>query len=130
MPSATGRFGSKALTNELRKLANEAFTITNDGTPVTREQKLAELIWKQALGWTETIRDDDGNPKTVVHPPVAWAQQYLFERLEGKAPQAIPEDSGGIKAVEKVRQLAKDRINNMAKVAAGPPPFRKKETNG
>jgi hypothetical protein len=130
MPSPLGRYGTRALTSELKKLASEVHTITNDGTPVTREQALADMIWKLALGWTEVQRDEEGNAKKVIHPPVAWAMQYLFERIEGKAPQAITEDGGGIKAADRVRELAKDRINGLARVAAGPPSIKKKESNG
>lgn len=130
MPSALGRFGTRALTGELKKLAGEVHTVTDDGTPVTREQALAELIWKQALGWMEVTRDENGNRKEIPHPPVAWAQQYLFERMEGKAPQATTEDTGGMKAADKVRELSKDRINKLARVAIGPPKLPKKETNG
>jgi hypothetical protein len=125
-----GRFGGKALTAELRKLAAEVHTVTNDGTPVTREQRLGELIWQQALGWTEESRDDNGTMKKVVHLPVAWAQQYLFERLEGKAPVAVAENDGGMKAADKVRSLAKDRVNALAaKAAVGKPPsYKPKQT--
>lgn len=124
---ATGRLGGKALTSELRKLANEATTITDDGTPVTREQQLAVMIWRQALGWTEDTRDEMGNAVTKKHPPVAWCQQFLFERMEGKAPVASTENDGGMKAADKVRQLAKDRINalSIAKAGVGGPPKHK-----
>lgn len=127
MPSPLGRFGTRALTGELKKLAGEVHTITDDGTPVTREQALANLIWKQALGWEEMTRDEMGNAKKVWHPPVAWAQQYLFERMEGKAPQAVSEDMGGMKAADKVRELSKERLNKLAKIAVGPPKIPKKE---
>lgn len=125
MPSP--RFGTRALTGELKKLAGEVHTITDDGTPVTREQALANLIWKQALGWEELTRDEMGTAKKVWHPPVAWAQQYLFERMEGKAPQAVSEDMGGMKAADKVRELSKERLNKLAKIAVGPPKIPKKE---
>jgi hypothetical protein len=122
---APGILGGKALTAELRKLAVEAIDVAPDGTPITREQILADLIWKQALGWTETWWETDsiGNrvKREMKHKPVPWAQQYLFERMEGRAAQATPEDVGGVKAAEKVRQLAKDRINNLARITAGPP---------
>lgn len=130
MASATGRMGTRALTGELKKLAGQMHTLTPDGTPVTREQALAELIWKQALGWEELTRDAEGNAKRVQHPPVAWAQQYLFERMEGKAPQATTEDTGGMKAADKVRELAKDRINKLAHIAAGPPNIKKATNAG
>lgn len=125
MAKAPGILGSRALTAELRKLGTQVFTINDDGTQLTREEVLAELIWKQALGWVEkwTERDDRGTliQREVKHPPVAWAQQYLFERMEGKAAQAIADETGGIKAAEKVRDLARQRINTLAKIATGPP---------
>lgn len=112
-----GKLGGKKLTDELRKLAAEAYTVTDDGTPVTREQALSQLIWKQALGWVEVVPDDNGNRSEIPHPPVAWCQQFLFERMEGKAVAAAPEDSGGIRAADKVRGLALDRVNGLAKAA-------------
>lgn len=123
-----GRLGGKKLTEELRKLAAEAHTITNDGTPVTREQALSALIWKQALGWVEVVPDEDGNRKEIAHPPVAWCQQFLFERMEGKAVAAQPEETGGIRAAEKVRGLAKERVNALAFAAkkSGPPSHKPK----
>ena len=121
--AAPGKLGIKSLTAELRKLAVEAHTVKDDGTPVTREAALADMIWKLALGWTETTRDENGNLKTVVHPPVAWAMQYCFERLEGKAPISATENEGGVRAADRVRQLAKDRLNQIAAtLVVGKPP--------
>ena len=122
-----GKVGAKALTEELRKMSFQAVTILDDGTPVTRAEKLAELIWKYALGWTESVRDEEGRIVQKVHAPVAWAMQYMFERLEGKAPIAIQDEQAGIKAVDKVRQLSVDRVNKLVKTKAGPPPFKPKE---
>lgn len=109
-------------------------TITDDGTPVTRAQALSDLVWKFALGWEETTRDEEGNLKKVTHKPIAWAMQYLFERLEGKAPIAASEDAVRIKASDRVRELAKDRVNSLAVAAAGtvsvskgPPKHKPKE---
>jgi hypothetical protein len=119
--SASGRLGGRALTEELRRLAGEAYTVNDGGDTLTRRDVLAEMIWKQALGWTEEVRDEDGNLKRVVHPPVAWCQQYLFERMEGKAPVAAPDEGSSIKAADKVRDLARDRLNRLAVVKSGPP---------
>jgi len=122
---------TKALTTSLRALSGQAIDIEPDGTPITRYEKLAKLIWDQALGYTEKVRDDEGNLKEIVHKPVAWAQQYVFERLEGKAIMAVAEEDGRIKAAEKVRDLAKDRINKlagkMAGVKSGPPRYKPQE---
>lgn len=119
---AIGRLGSKALTGELRKLASEAVSITDDGTLVTREQLLAQMIWRQAMGWTEEVRDDEGNLIKKYHPPVAWCQQFLYERIEGKSQVVQPDNETGIKAADKVRELARDRVNAMATAKAGGPP--------
>jgi hypothetical protein len=113
-------FSQKALTQALRSLSAEAFTIRDNGDVVTRYQKLAEMIWNQALGFEETVVDDEGNRKKVIHKPVAWCQQYIFERLEGKSAVAVTEDEGRIKASDRVRELAKSRLNSLAVAAAGP----------
>lgn len=123
-----GRVSGKALTNHLRTLSEEAFTIDDNGTPVTRAQRLAELIWKTALGHTEEYRDDSGTLVKRYHPPASWAAQYLFERMEGRAPVSMPENEGGLKASDKVRELAKQRLNQRALAVAGvasiPPNYR------
>lgn len=116
-----GKLYGKHLTEELRKLAVEAVDITPDGDPITRQQKLARMIWNYALGWSEKLRDADGNLVEKIHPPVAWAMQYLYERMEGRAPNAMPESEAGIKATDKVRELAKQRLNALLGKKPGPP---------
>lgn len=127
------RLGGKALTKELIKLASVVHVTLHDGTEVTREQALAELLWKMALGYTEPYVDDAGNPKEMVHKPTQWAMTLVFERLEGKAPSAMPDDTGGVTAAQKIRALAKDRLNAMAIKAAkspksSPPTYTPKPT--
>lgn len=115
--TAPGKFGGKALSDELRKLARMAHDTMIDGETVTREQALAAMIWRQALGWTEEKRDDAGVLRKIDHPPVAWCQQFLFERTEGKAAVATVEPQQGMKAADKVRELAKQRVNALLKPA-------------
>lgn len=126
--------GGKALTAELTRLGKLAHTVLNDGTPVTKDEVLAELIWSQALGWTEETLDDEGNKQKIVHKPVAWAQQYIIERREGRAPQSVPDQAEGIRAADKVRKLAQDRINTLARktagVLVGPPAYKPKTDHG
>lgn len=120
-----GKLGAKALTNALRTLSEEVTTIDNAGEPLTRAQQLAEHVWRLALGWDETVvNPHTGKKELIKHPPVPWAMQYMFERLEGKAPIAVQEENHGIKAVDKVRQLTVDRLNSLVK--AGPPKFKPK----
>lgn len=118
--NAPGRLGSKALSHELRKLASTAHTITDDGTLISKEEALAEIVWNLALGWTEKITGSDAITREVKHPPVGWAIQYIYERLEGRAPQAVPDEHVGMKAVDKVRSLARDRLNELVKAGAPP----------
>src|SRR5580700_5407734 len=99
-----GRLGNRALTDALRTLSEEMISVTDDGTPLTRAQKLAEAVWKLALGHYSKEKDSEGKVKDVWHPPVAWAMQWITERLEGKAPMAIQEEQQGIRAADKVRQ--------------------------
>ena len=122
------KLGGKRLTEELRKLAAEAVSIDDNGDPITREQALSLLIWQQALGWEEKVRDEHGSLQVVKHPPVAWAQQFLWERMEGKAPVAQAEAEGHVKAKDKVDALARNRLNAMAgKTPSGPPPHKPKQ---
>lgn len=116
MASKLPKFAGAALTRELRKLAVEFIDTEPDGTPITREQKLAKMIWDLALGHTEKVRDENGTMQERYFPPVAWAQQFLFERVEGKAAQAAPEEGDRIKAVDKVRELSRQRLNKLAEV--------------
>lgn len=113
------KLGGKALTAEIRKLLETQ----HEDSAFTKNERLAELIVKQALGYTEKVRDEMGTEVTKTHPPVAWAQQFIFERVEGKSPVAAPDNDGAMKAADKVRQLSKDRVNALAAkiVPSGPP---------
>lgn len=111
---ALPKFAGAALTRELKKLASEVVAEV-EGTPLTREQLLAQMIWRQALGWTEVTTDNNGNRKEVYHPATQWAQTLVFERLEGKAAAAADPQAGEqVKAADKVRELARQRINQLA----------------
>lgn len=127
---ASTKVNPRALTKHLQALGQEAVTINDAGDPITREEALARLLWNMALGWTEKARNDEGNWVEVIHKPVAWAMQAVWDRREGKVPQAIGEDEGRIKASDKVRELAKDRLNALAIAAAkpakpkGPPSYK------
>jgi hypothetical protein len=54
--------------------------------------------------------------------------QYIVERREGKVAPAVQEENVGMKAADKVRELAKSRINALAKAVNRPPvPLPKKK---
>lgn len=115
-----------ALTAELRKLADEVVDIDPAGSPITRRMILAKQIWDQAIGWVERTRDDNGTLVEIKHKPIGWCQQFMWERLEGRAVVAAPETGGGVRAADKVRGLARERLNALAKKVSGPPPHRPK----
>lgn len=132
---AMKKFNSKELTLHLRLIAAEAHEMEFDGqgqaVVISKGEALARLIWKKALGYEETITDDEGKPAIVYHKPEAWAIQLAYDRMEGKTPTAIGDDDTRLKASDKVRALAKARINDLIPATApapkGPPTYRPKK---
>lgn len=120
--AAPQKFSTRALTRYLNEMGALVHTVDDEGNAISREQALADLLWKKALGYTEMTRDDDGNMKQMVHKSESWAMQYIFERREGKAPVALNtgDNEGRIKAADKVRELARERLNKLATAKAGP----------
>lgn len=103
---------------------------------ITKGEAMAQIVMKMALGHKETVEvasDTTGQliKKDIIHKPVAWAIQLIWDRLEGKTPQALPDDKSGMTAAKKVRKLTTDRINALAKKAVentpGPPVFTRKQ---
>lgn len=125
-------FSQRALTKHLTTIGAEAHTIDDAGNPITKEEALARLLWNKALGYEEQTRDDEGTLKTLKHKPESWAIQYIYDRREGRTAPTILEDEARVKAADKVRDLAKQRVNQLAAKAAptpatkGPPKFKPK----
>ena len=100
-----------------RELHDTAF-IDDTGTvrPITKEEQLAREIWKRALGHEEEIENAD---HTVIHrtfAPDPKAQQFIFERLEGKFIQ--PQDDGPkASLLDKISDISKSHMNTLAKQA-------------
>lgn len=116
------------LTRLLRDSLREVVDVAPDGTQITRAEHRRNILNRLADGYVETVKDDNGKVTKIKHPPVAWAIQYCMDRTDGKVAQAAPEVNEGIKAADKVRQLAKDRVNSLVKSApkpAGPPNFKR-----
>ena len=116
---------AREITNHLKRLAVEVETITPDGDPVTRAEALALLLWKKALGHTETKQNEKGELEEVKHPSEAWAITVVMERLEGKVPAVTLEEAAQHSAATKVSELAKSRINGLVNESKGPPSLRK-----
>ena len=97
------------LTKHLRALAVEAEDSDSSGTPITKAQKLATLVWKHALGFEEI------DPKTgtrAVVKPQTWAIVLIYERLEGRAPVAMEGEKGGSLS-DRVSDLGRMALNGL-----------------
>lgn len=140
--SKRSRFNNRELTNKLRELASEVHDVQLDeggeAVVTTKGEALGEMLFQKALGHTETVIEEDPDTpgraveRKVVHKPEAWAIQLIYDRLEGKTPQALPEKDGGLTAAQKVRELAIARVNRMTAEATGeqipgPPKYRRKK---
>lgn len=130
------RYTGRELTKFLRNLAMDVEDIQPDGEPITKAESLARTLWKKALGWKEMKMEAGRGMVETVHPPESWAIQMIYERLEGKVPQAATDEGTKLTAAERVGELARNRINSLVGSPAAPrklpPPKlpRKEPANG
>lgn len=111
-PKGVKRAATVEITRLIRERGNEFHTVDDEGNPLTRLQALALLIWKKALGWTET------DPKTgteIIHNPDRGFITMVYDRLDGKMAPAVA-DNGKKKATlsDRVGEQSKRRLNQMA----------------
>jgi len=127
-------YNTKEVTKFLRELAAEAHTISvEDGAVITKGEALARLLWDKALGYVEKKMDDEGNETEIPHEPASWAIQLVYDRMEGRVPQSITEEAGGMTAAERVSEMSKRRLNDRAtsvigKSSSGPPTYKRKNS--
>ena len=96
----------------LRKLGFEEYTVSDDGTPITRFEQLAKIIWDRALGYTET---DIKNNVEIIHKPEKHFIDLIYDRMEGKVPTASSGDKENkAKLTDKVSDQLKSRLNAIA----------------
>ena len=81
-------------------------------TTITNDEQLARMIWQRALGYIETSTDKNGQEHVTIHLPDAKAQQFIFERREGKAAEVHEGD--GLTAGQKIANDIKDQLNDLA----------------
>lgn len=132
---AVARYNTRELTKHLRNLAIEAHSVTDSGDVITRSHKMAEILWKKALGYTEATTNKKGEIEDKYNPPESWAITMIYERLEGRVANAAVEDGGKTSVADRVSDLARERINKMSAEAtkfaprkAGPPKLPRKES--
>lgn len=114
---ALPRYTGKELTKFLRQLAVDVESSADDGTPQTKAECLARLLWQKALGYKAQEMRGEGASRAmteVYHPPESWAIQMIYERLEGKVANSAPEDGTRTTAAERISDLSRQRINAMA----------------
>lgn len=116
------KFSNRALTERLRELMAEVHDshLGDEGelTMVTKGERLAEILVERALGWDEVTIEETDIPgaireKTVKHKPERWAIEMCYDRLEGKTPQALTDETVGLSATDKISELAKRKINTL-----------------
>ena len=76
----------------------------------TRAEKLADIIWKNALGYTEK------NPKSdteIVYGPSISYMKMLLERMEGKV-QDVSATKSKKSLADRVKDTTKSKLNKMA----------------
>jgi len=107
----------KGLSDYLKTIGQEVHEtsyVDATGTlrPITKDEALAREVWKRALGCEEEIKNEDGTATHRVFAPDPKAQQFIFERREGKI--VILPDEGSITLLEKISELTKTRLNKIA----------------
>ena len=80
--------------------------------PITKDESLAREIWKRALGCVETIENEDGTFSHRVFKPDPRAQQFIFERREGK-PEA-PIEGQDTSLLDGIGDIARNMMNKTA----------------
>ena len=80
--------------------------------PITKDESLAREIWKRALGCVETIENGDGTFSHRVFKPDPRAQQFIFERREGKA--EAPIEGNDTTLLDDFSETARNMMNKTA----------------
>ena len=117
------KLSGSALTKHLREImaSYHDSRLNDDGDMVmfTKAEALAEILADRALGWDEELEIEDkkvpGKVTKVMkkHPPEKWAIVMVYERMEGKTPTALADETKGLTAAERVGELAVTAINDL-----------------
>lgn len=113
-PKKKLKYSARQLTKFLKELAMEAESIDDEGETITKGKALALLLFKKALGYAEIREDDEGVKRETYHKPESWAIQYIYDRLEGRVPQAATDEKDGPTIADKIREISKAKANAFA----------------
>ena len=103
------RLVSKYLT-EMATVKDACIDDGEEARMCTRAEKLAQIIWQNALGYVEE------NPKTevtVIHVPSLPYLRILLERMEGKV-QDVSATKSKKSIADRVKDTTKSKLNKMA----------------
>ncbi len=106
------RLVSKYLT-DMAKLEDACIDSGGEARLCARAEKLAEIIWKHALGFEEF---DIKTEKEVVHPPSISYMRMLLERMEGKV-QDVSATESKKSIADRISETTKKGLNKMAEEA-------------
>jgi len=127
--SGTKAKASRLLTQFIREIAEENHEDPlifgkgiDDARMITKAEALARYMWNAALGYKQKVEVLDKvtgqviGDKEVIHFPDKTYVTMLYDRLEGRVPTVeVDKDDSKPTAADRVSQLAKDRLNNIAK---------------
>ncbi len=97
----------KLLTRFLEEIAEEQTELGDGEELITKAEALARLIWKRALGYTDS---DVKTGVDTVYAPESSKINIIFERIEGKAPMAGTEKADKLTVSERIKEVGKKRI--------------------
>jgi hypothetical protein len=80
---------------------------------INKAEQLGRVVWRKALGWVEECIKDDGTIEKKDHPPQQWAITLIFDRVEGKAAQSVPDEMSRISVADKVSEISKNQISSL-----------------
>ena len=106
------RLVSKYLT-DMAKLEDACIDSGGEARMCARAEKLAEIIWKYALGFEEL---DIKTDKEVTHPPSISYMRMLLERMEGKV-QDVSATESKKSIADRISETTKKGLNKMAEDA-------------
>ena len=104
------RLVSKYL-SDMAKLEDACIDDGEETRMCVRAEKLAEIIWRNALGFKE---EDVKTGAEIEHPPSLSYMKILLERLEGKV-QDVSATKSGKSMADRVKETTKQKINDIAK---------------
>ncbi len=107
---------NRLVSKYLTEMATAQDATIDDGEEArmcTRAEKLAQIIWQNALGYTE---EDPKTEVTIIHVPSLAYLRILLERMEGKV-QDVSATESKKSIADRIKETTKKKINDIAETA-------------